>query len=344
MNYLRRTVLTLIVTNECDARCSHCLSESFPGGGFKMSSKEIQSVVTQSEQMMKSFIVVFTGGEPTSLGDELLENIAWVSNRGHPTRVVTNAGWANSTERARTAINNLRESGLDEINFSLDDFHANWIDPVCVKRAYRSSINKGFTAVVIALAQSSQSKINVSWVRDNIDPQIDVMNIRNFDCDRKLTPRKDGTVYSLVTHEYSRIGRGRRLPSRYFDENPLLSLTNTPCEESLNSLTVDYCGNIAECCGLKLQNNEMLVVGNTRHGSIQSQFEKGCEDTTLRILREKGPRYLLNRLLLWNPRLSFRGKYGSMCEICEDISMNREAMLTLQDHLGELDSDLNGSK
>lgn len=340
MSYLRRTVLTLIVTNECGARCSHCLSESFPGGGLKMSSEEVQAAVTQSEQMMELSAVVFTGGEPTSLGEQLFEDIAWVSNRGHRTRVVTNASWADSDKNANAMVSSLRDSGLDEINFSLDDFHANWIDPMCVKRAYCSSTDKGFTTVAIALARSSNSKINEEWVLDNIDPDIDVMDSREFG-KRGFSARQDGTMYALITHEYSRIGRGRRLASRYFDENPLLLLKDQPCEESLNSLTIDYCGNIAGCCGLKLQDNKMLVIGNTHYGSIRDQFEKGCEDTVLRVLREKGPRYLLNKLLSWNSSLVVRGKYGSMCEICEDISMNKKAMATLEKHLEELDADLN---
>lgn len=205
-----------------------------------------------------------------------------------------------------------------------------------------SIVKKGFESVIIAVAQSSKSKINSNWVLSNIDSTLDIVNLPKGG-DSRIESRKEDTIYFLAVHEYSRIGRGRHLPARYFDENPLLSLIDAPCKESLNSITVDYCGNIAGCCGLKVQGNTMTVIGNINQGSIVNQFEKGSNDVTLRILREKGPRYLLNKLLCWNPSLKVRGRYGSMCEICDDISINTEAKEILQEHTEELKAILDNS-
>lgn len=68
-------------------------------------------------------LVVFTGGEPFLLGEDLYTAVEYAAKRGFLTRIVTNAYWATSLERAGEVLSRLKEAGLTEINCSCDDFH-----------------------------------------------------------------------------------------------------------------------------------------------------------------------------------------------------------------------------
>src|SRR5262249_59831552 len=71
--------------------------------------------------------MVFAGGEVTLRGDDLLVAIAEAPRLGLPTRIVTNAYWATSLDRAREKLRQLVESGLTEVNYSTGDEHARFI-------------------------------------------------------------------------------------------------------------------------------------------------------------------------------------------------------------------------
>jgi MoaA/NifB/PqqE/SkfB family radical SAM enzyme len=60
-------------------------------------------------------LVVFTGGEPTLVKNDLIDVLRHATGLGMLTRVVTNAHWAKDLERARSRVRGLVEAGLKEI-------------------------------------------------------------------------------------------------------------------------------------------------------------------------------------------------------------------------------------
>ncbi len=119
--------MTVLTTSKCDAKCAHCLMRSGPDRDDALRLREMVSAIKEAHEARPLRTVVFAGGEPTLLGDELLEAIAAVRRLGISTRLVTNAGWATSPDAARAVVGGLREAGLDELNFSADDFHLPFI-------------------------------------------------------------------------------------------------------------------------------------------------------------------------------------------------------------------------
>src|SRR5262249_10829087 len=67
------------------------------------------------------------GGESTLRWRDLLVAIRHAKKFELPTRLVTNAHWATSLDRAAALTDELLQAGLDEINFSTGDQHVRFI-------------------------------------------------------------------------------------------------------------------------------------------------------------------------------------------------------------------------
>ncbi|WP_127842369.1 radical SAM protein [Actinomyces wuliandei] len=135
--------LAIATTDRCQARCAHCLMKSGPERTEELSLEEMESFISYLHEQHGLQLVVFTGGESTLLGDTLLEAIAFCSERGIGTRLVTNAIWAQDYDTARDYLVTLRECGLNELNISTDDFHLAWIPIDNVLRAWSAAKGLG---------------------------------------------------------------------------------------------------------------------------------------------------------------------------------------------------------
>src|SRR4051812_24027131 len=120
MLLLKPQQLTVLGTSRCTAACAHCSMNSGPDRRERLSAETITRVIAELCVVQPLRVVIFAGGEPTLLGEELLDAIAFASNRGILTRIVTNASWASSEARARRRLVSLREAGLHEVNISAD--------------------------------------------------------------------------------------------------------------------------------------------------------------------------------------------------------------------------------
>lgn len=326
---LTRGMLTLSVTDRCNARCAHCLAESGPDEEAALTAADILDVYRQARDQMDINVVVFTGGEPTTLADELFDAIAEISLDGVLTRVVTNACWAEDDESARAMIQRFREAGLDEINFSMDDYHAVWVPPENVGRAYRAARAMGFSAVVLAVAEGPRSRVGTAWIKENIDPDITVLHQELNTATGAVLPAADGTVYELSSHGYTRVGRARRMRDDLVIPEPLLSTQHFRCAEVMDALVVDGNGDVGACCGIRFRGNPVLTLGNVRKSRLVSSIHKGRSRLLLRALNVLGPKYLLDLAISVDPGLAPRPFYCHICEICEDVTSYPRALAAL---------------
>lgn len=71
--------------------------------------------------------VIWTGGECTLLGNVLLDGIRYAKSKGLASRVVSNANWATSMDKAMEMVSNLKSAGVVEINYSTGDNHQKYV-------------------------------------------------------------------------------------------------------------------------------------------------------------------------------------------------------------------------
>ena len=65
------------------------------------------------------------------------------------TRIITNAFWAKSKERAVAKLTELKEAGLTELTISCDDYHQAFVPLANVKRANEAAIEVGLPCLLV---------------------------------------------------------------------------------------------------------------------------------------------------------------------------------------------------
>jgi hypothetical protein len=328
--YLEPSQLTVLTTSECTAHCAHCSVRSGPRRRDRMSREDLLTALADIEQRYPLRLVVFAGGEPTLLGDDLLEAIAWLDERSIASRVVTNASWATGPAAARAMIVSLREAGLQELNISADEFHLPFIPLKNVRWAWEASKNKQFVSVAIALASGPGSRLTPSDVWTALGEEPPLM----YDpAGRRVPlppPSADGTVYALANNDVYRIGRGRRLPLRHLRKDSRPEDIEIACPWAVRSAALSPKGHMVACCGIEAEDNEVLDFGDVRHETIEALVERANNDPLVGALAEFGPSYLLRRARERNPELRFRSDHVAMCEVCEDVVTNTAAVAALR--------------
>jgi hypothetical protein len=282
--------------------------------------------------------VVFTGGECTRLGADLLEIIAYCTTEGILTRIVTNAEWAVNDVSTSRYITNLRKAGLSELNISYDDFHAVWIPIENITRLFRLSKSKGFTSVVLAVGAGPRSKITPEYMESILGETIP----RFYDEDGHKaplpTPSPDGTTYLLSNTSIYRIGRGKHLRKEYINK-PLSTIAlKSACPARNRNPVVFANGELAACCGINAAGNRILEF-NTTNNDIRSM-----QQILIEAIGEAGPEYLRQLASKAGVAVPERDVYGTICEICEDITTHDQTVDFLFENISQIAETVNGHK
>lgn len=333
-------MLTFVTTNECGARCSHCLMMSGPERHERLTFQQMKDAINKYFPNGGEGVVVFTGGECTRLGTNLLDAIAYANTRGLSTRIVSNGEWAVSTSSAESMVLQLRETGLNEINISVDDYHADWVPFENIKRAWLASKHRGFATVLLAIGTGPNSKLTPRSVMNRLGENIGKINIRSTPQELP-DPDSDGTVYAISENRFYRLGRGRKMKqSECFFPNQEEIYSCTCSRRNLQKVITPR-DHVGACCGINPEGSQLLDFGplesDTQPNELQSTF--------LDAVTVLGPGYLEKLVMDRNPEISLkRDRYASICEMCEDLSSSQEAILTLQKNLETIRRDITSAR
>ena len=113
------TMLSFITTNKCTAACRNCCFKCNPKNNERLSLEVIKKHIDTALSSFTSIkVLILTGGECFTLGDDLFSVIDYGAKKGLITRVVSNAYWAMTFKRTYNMISKLKQSGLSELNVS----------------------------------------------------------------------------------------------------------------------------------------------------------------------------------------------------------------------------------
>jgi Radical SAM superfamily len=336
--------LTILTTSNCDAKCAHCLMRSSPDRDDTLTLDQIIESVETAHAANPLLTVVFAGGEPTALGDTLLDAIAHVGGLGIRTRLVTNATWATTLEAARAFVNVLREAGLDEINFSADDFHLPFIPLGNVVNAWRASKGAGFESVVIALGSGPRSKITPATMMETLGEEIALTYDEDGNTKPFPPPAADGTNYLIANNHLYRIGRGRGLRPTYARFPNDDKVLDQPCPWAVRTAALSAKNHLVACCGIEAENNEVLDFGRRADHDMPTLVAKANEDPLVMAIAMLGPGHLMKRARQFDPSVEFRPQYSAICEICEDVTSSKPAVAALRANADVLRGDVEAAK
>lgn len=283
-------------------------------------------------------VVVFAGGEPTLLGEDLYKAIALCKQHGTVTRVVTNAFWATSKEAAEKKVAELRRAGLDELNLSTDDYHLPYISLQRLRYAWEAAQNAGFLSVVLANCAGPQSWLSperVEQIFGQPDPTDTGHLHRRFDDQgTALTQiRIPGKTMAVLSNaSVQRLGRGlQTMRDEDLPTGDAGDLTeHGGCPWAVRSAAISPKGHLLSCCGFELEDNPILDYGDINSRPLSELLDQADGDLITNMIAIFGPAKIKQILeQYWPDEVSFPRRYRTYCEVCNDLvhdRKNREAM------------------
>ena len=332
--------VTILTTNNCTAACSHCCMHSSPDRRETLSREQLLTIIDALFEETAIELVVFAGGEPLLLGDDLLAAIARVKEKGALTRIVTNGFWARTPEAAHETLRSLRDAGLDEVNISTDDYHLPFVSLRRVKTAYEAALAIDFSAVVIANCFGPESALTPEAVHREFGMGEDAQYRYSDDGNVSLNVeiKRNNQLGVLSNARVQMLGRGEQTMSP--DELHPVDVNDVSdaiggCPWAVRSAAISPRGHLLSCCGFELDGNPVLDYGDLAEVSVKEALDRADDDVLTNMIALLGPPRIKQILESICPdELDFpRPLYTSYCEVCSDLvhrPKNQQAMMRHQ--------------
>jgi hypothetical protein len=318
---------------------------SAPGRSDRLRYEDIRRTIDELHSAYGLRVVIFAGGEPTLLGQDLLDAIAYADTQGILTRLVTNGYWAVSEARAREKLIELREAGLAELNVSADDYHLPYVPFERVEHAWRASKGLGFLSVVIANCSGPGSVVTPAFIMDRLGETPDL----RYDDDGYQRPigarAPDGTYYALSNGQVQMLGRANEEISEadltFRGEEARL---DGGCRWAIRSAALSPKNHLVACCGTEAEDNPVLDFGSLHGQKATERVEFADDQLIVNAIALRGPLFLKEFIQAHRPSVAFRDRYASVCEICEHIVKRPEAVRVLREESFDLAVEVLGAR
>lgn len=311
-------ILSLLLTLQCTAECANCGTSSSPRVKVRLEEDRARALI--EEAALEGYnLVAFTGGEPMLYGRRLFNLISLAKSRGLSTRLVSNAFWAISPQRAERIVARLKDSGLTEINFSTGDQHSRFVPVVNVIHAIRAALDQKMR-VAVMIETTALSRITTESIRTHpkfIEQIGEEDSFRVCFCESPWMP--------LSPHELEEYPPGVAINSENLDRR-------TGCDSIINTSTVLADGRIMACCGLGTQGIPELEVGHVGEMSLQTAFDSTKEDFLMRWIRDEGPEKILAWAATKDPSIEWENQYAHRCQACKRLYSDEKVRTVLRKH------------
>lgn len=322
MGNLQRGPLTLTIlpTYRCTAACRECCFESSPYIVGRIPLDRILSYIDEAAQSFPSLqLVCFSGGECFMLGKDLDAAIVRVRSHELMSRCVTNGYWASTEANAEKRIQEVREAGLTEINFSTGDEHQQFVAYDRVVNGAIAACEAGIKVVIIVEGYNEahftlREALSDQRLREFIQTNPHAANlqvIRNiwmtFHADKRVTQTQ--SIYA------ENCGRG--------------------CTNVFNNVVITPHEKLAACCGLTMEHIPEMKLGDLREHSIKELYESQYEDFLKIWISVDGPQEIYRFAAEKDPTICYDDKIAHMCHSCTVIHKDQRIRTALLQHYQE---------
>lgn len=225
--------VALIITYRCNAECRHCFFQSSPKRNETMSLKTGFKIINEANRLSAEWIS-FTGGEPFLEQMLLQKLVKYATSQGAQTEIVSNGYWATTLPKAEKILKPLKESGLDVLNLSIDDYHIEYIPIGHVKNAYYTALRQELKPVIMTTNQKNSKLTSSSIIELLDDTNIQVLGKTHIQEPNAL----------LVETQITPAGRGKSIKN--LDKK---LITEIKCSEPLRDIGIGPSGDVYPCCG-----------------------------------------------------------------------------------------------
>jgi organic radical activating enzyme len=317
--------LVFLTTYKCNARCDFC--DCGPDASDMLTYEDMTRYVEEAIALGTIGQVIFTGGEPTLLEDDLIKTIAYCHSKNLLTRIVTNGIWAKTTESADRFIDKLISAGLTEINISIDDLHQQWIPLEFAKNAFMSCWKRKYKCLIAHKAMPDYT-ITPAFLSDYFEVElIDFDHDKSYSIDEECRLISSGVVVPVGRNSES-VDPGK-LAYGNFSKN---------CSSVLRDVVVGADHQMLACCGIVTKQLPELTLGNLRHNSMIDLIEQANGDLLLNWLVLEGPMAIADFVKEKDPSVNFLNRYVTSCHLCNDILTRHDTRNVLTRHIDEISS------
>jgi radical SAM protein with 4Fe4S-binding SPASM domain len=227
--------------------------------------------------------ISFTGGEPFLELDLLQRLVSYANSQGIRTEIVSNGSWASNLIEAEETLKKLKESGLEVLNLSLDDYHSEFIPVESVKNAYYAALNQEIKLVIMT-STSKNTKFTSSYIIKLLeDPKIQVLG--------KTCIQNPNAL--LIETQLTPVGRAQDIKN--LDKKPIYEVR---CTEPLRDIGIGPNGDVYPCCG-PLSTEYSL--GNITKTKLKKILQNAWEDPLFSSIHQG---------------IKTLGEYSSKCHAC----------------------------
>lgn len=314
--------LSVVLTYTCPAECADCGTLSSPRDRTNLPLSTVLKAIDEAREQ-GFYNVVFTGGEPTLRFQDLLAAIAHARAKGLVSRIVTNAYWATSLDKAFERIDALMAAGIIEINYSTGDEHARFVPVERVVFATEAAIERGLrTCVMIELRQ--ERRVTQADIQEH--PRL-----------LALGPEK---LRLLSTVESPWMPLDPLAKATYPDGVSIDSENVTMChgcDSVLQTYVLEADGRIGACCGLGMRIVPELNVARAEGEGFLARAVEEAENDFLKVwLRYRGPEKILAWAAQKDPSIDWENRYGHRCQACLRVYKDPAVGQVIREHYSEI--------
>ena len=266
-------------TFRCTAACTNCGTFSSPAERTTLDREAMLAAIKEAKQLGFA-VVVFTGGEATLQRRDLLAGISYATELGLPTRVVSNAYWARSPQKAAKVLDELVGAGLSEINYSTGDEHIRFVPIERVAIASVAAIERQLPVHVMVELRSTRAV-----TRDILlaRPELDALDEEQ----RKLLHVAESPWMPMEPDQIEQYPAGVAV-----DQTNIASRSG--CDSILRTYTVQSDGRVASCCGLGMRViDDLNVTTVAEPGFLRRAIETSESDMLKLWIHTLGPDRIL---------------------------------------------------
>lgn len=301
----------IMITRRCNMTCGHCSVSSSPRITDEPSLESLLGYVRQAAAAGVRQVQL-TGGEPMLRERVLLRILRECRGLGLVTYMTTNGFWGRTPFDAKRRLRRLRRAGLHFLTVSYDRYHADF-------QGYQGAIN------IARAAEAAAFPINLNLVRGADDAELD----------RLIADFEEFHYVRLRFYDLQPVGRALMLPSSAFRSHVdgFCSACAAP--------TITDDGRVIACNGPAYfaPPYSPLIIGSLDQEPLSELLERHWRDPVLETIRTFGPSRLreeLRRIPGFDQRAN-RTTFQGMCDLCHEITSDREAVAALRTYLSTPD-------
>lgn len=316
--------ITFLTTYKCTAMCDECALECSPYDESPvLNFDQIKSHIDNIKKDFPSIrLVVFSGGEPFMMGENLRQSIEYVKQKKMLSRIVTNGYWARSLSKAKEKIKELKESGLTEINFSTGEDHQKYVP-----------IDHIINGVIASAEHNMLAVVNVEAHEDASFSSKDFLNNKRIASYFKKNPEKNRYLL-VMAGVWIPLNKERTLKHKSGNKINIKKKNDKfkGCKQLFKNIVITPYEELAACCGLTFRRIPEMILGKVNILSVKEMLEKQYLDfMKIWIMAEGAERILLYSKSV-NNNIQINPNIVHPCQACEEIYSNQEVKTTLSKH------------